>query len=179
MNFIPGQFEGVWIIEPEPRQDERGFFARTYCEREFAGRGLNTRWPQNNHTLTKGRGSLRGMHWQAEPKPEIKLVRCLAGRVLDVVMDVCPGSPTFGRWQAVELSAQNMRALYIPGGFAHGFQCLEDACELFYLMSEFYHPDLARGVRWDDPLAGIIWPLPVINLSARDAALPCLRDELA
>ena len=116
------------------------------------------------------------MHWQAEPRPEIKLVRCLAGSVLDVVVDVRPASPTFGRWEAFNLSAQNMCALYIPAGFAHGFQCLEDECELFYLMSDFYHADLARGIRCDDQRIGITWPLPILNLSSRDAALPLLQE---
>lgn len=176
MKFSPASFDGVWIIDPDPRQDERGFFARTYCEHEFASNGLNTRWVQQNHTLTTTKGSVRGMHWQSDPLPEIKLVRCLAGSVLDVVVDVRPGSPSYGQWQGVELSAQNMRALYIPTGFAHGFQCMEEGCELFYLMSEFYHADLARGVRCNDPQIGIDWPLPPVNLSDRDAALPLLHD---
>lgn len=176
MKFTPAALEGVWIIDPEPRRDERGFLARTYCEKEFAAHGLNTRWVQQNHTATKQAGSVRGMHWQAEPLPEIKLVRCLVGRVLDVVVDVRPSSPTFAQWCAVELSAQNMRALYIPAGFAHGFQCQEDTCELFYLMSEFYEAGLARGLRCDDLQVGIQWPLPVINLSARDEALPHLSE---
>ena len=175
MKFTAANFDGAWFIEPEPRFDERGFFARTFCDQEFAAHGLNTRWVQQNHTLTKGRGAVRGMHWQADPKPEIKLVRCLVGRVLDVIIDVRPHSPTFGQWQGIELSAQNMRAVYVPAGFAHGFQCLEDGCELFYLMSEFYQPDLARGVHCEDPRIGIDWPLPVENLSARDAALPFLH----
>jgi len=178
MRFLPTTLDGVFVVEPEPRRDERGFLARTYCDREFSGQGLNTRWVQQNPTRTLGRGSVRGMHWQAEPLPEVKLVRCLAGRVLDVVVDVRPGSPTFGRWHAEELSAENMRALYIPAGFAHGFQCLEDVCELFYLMSEFYVPEMARGLNCQDEKTGICWPLPVINLSPRDAALPGL-DELA
>ena len=176
MKFNATGLEGVWLIEPELRHDARGFFARTYCEQEFAEHSLNTQWVQQNHTLTKTRGSVRGMHWQADPKPEIKLVRCLAGCVMDVVVDVRSSSPTFGHWQAFELSAQNMRALYIPVGFAHGFQCLEEVCELFYLMSEFYDADLALGVRCDDPQIGIAWPLPVENLSARDAALPHLQE---
>lgn len=176
MKFTPARIAGAWIIEMESHEDERGWFTRTWCAEEFAKHGLGTRWVQHNHTFTKMRGSVRGMHWQAEPKPEIKLVRCLAGRVLDVVVDVRSDSPTFGRWEAVELSARNMRALYIPAGFAHGFQCLEDSCELFYLMSEFYDADLARGVRCDDPHVGIEWPLPVISLSDRDAALPRLCD---
>ena len=176
MKFTPSQMEGIWLIEPEPRKDERGFLARTYCEKEFAGHSLNTRWVQQNHTRTLGTGSVRGMHWQADPLPEIKLVRCLVGRVLDVVVDVRPQSPTFGQWEAYELSAQNMHALYIPAGFAHGFQCLEEACEIFYLMSAFYHPDLARGIHCADPGLGIAWPLPVQNLSERDTGLTCLRD---
>jgi len=174
MKFHPTAFEGVLTVEPEPRHDERGFLARTYCEHAFDAHGLNTRWAQQNHTSTRQKGSVRGMHWQAEPLPEIKLVRCLVGRVLDVIVDVRPNSPTFGKWHAEELSAENMRALYIPAGFAHGFQCLEEHCELFYLMSEFYKPEGARGLRCDDPQIGIAWPLPVINLSPRDAALPRL-----
>ncbi|HRH95825.1 MAG TPA: dTDP-4-dehydrorhamnose 3,5-epimerase [Prosthecobacter sp.] len=178
MKFHPATLEGVLIVEPEPRRDERGFLARTYCEREFAAQGLNTRWVQQNHTSTRQKGSVRGMHWQAEPLPEIKLVRCLAGRVLDVIVDVRPNSPTFGKWHAEELSAENMRALYIPAGFAHGFQCLEDTCELFYLMSEFYQPDLARGLRCDEPQVGIAWPLSILNLSPRDASLPLLSEAV-
>jgi dTDP-4-dehydrorhamnose 3,5-epimerase len=176
MNFLPTTLDGVLVVEPEPRRDERGFLARTYCEREFAAQGLNTRWVQQNHTRTLGQGSVRGMHWQAEPLPEIKLVRCLAGRVLDVVVDVRRGSPTFGKWHAEELTAENMKALYIPAGFAHGFQCLESACELFYLMSEFYVPELARGLHCHDPGAAIRWPSPVFNLSPRDASLPTLAE---
>jgi dTDP-4-dehydrorhamnose 3,5-epimerase len=176
MKFTPTRFDDVWIIEPETKHDERGYFARSYCEQEFNARGLNTRWVQQNHTLTKAKGSVRGMHWQAHPQPEIKLVRCLAGRVLDVVVDVRANSPTFGQWESIELSSQNMRALYIPAGFAHGFQCLDDGCELHYLMSDFYHADLARGLRCDDPTVGINWPLPVINLSSRDSTLPQLEE---
>lgn len=176
MIFVPISLPGVFIVECAPRADHRGFFGRTYCEEEFIAQGLNTRWVQHNHTLTLQAGSVRGMHWQADPHPETKLVRCLAGRVLDVVVDVRRESPTFGHWEAVELSAQNMRALYIPAGFAHGFQCLEETCELFYLMSDFYRADLACGIRCDDPALKIAWPLPVKNLSERDAALPCLSE---
>jgi len=176
MKFTPGQLDGIWIVDAEPRGDERGFLSRAYCEEEFAAQGLNTRWVQHNHTLTGERGSVRGMHWQAFPKPEIKVVRCIAGRVLDVVVDVRPDSPDFGRWEAVELSANNLRTLYIPGGFAHGFQCLEERCELYYLMSEFYVPELSRGLRWNDPEVGIEWPLPALNLSLRDMGLPFFHD---
>jgi dTDP-4-dehydrorhamnose 3,5-epimerase len=176
MKFRPIQLDGVFIVEPEPRKDERGFLARTNCEREFDERGLNTRWVQQNHTRTQGRGSVRGLHWQSEPLPETKLVRCLVGSVLDVVVDVRTGSSTFGKWHAEVLSAENMRALYIPSGFAHGFQCLDDSCDLFYLMSEFYVPELACGLRCNDPVIGIPWALPVINLSARDSSLPTLSE---
>ena len=149
MRFTSAKLEGVWLIGPEPRTDERGFFARTYCEQEFAAHGLNTRWPQGNLTRTLRRGMVRGLHWQAEPKPEVKLVRCSAGAIWDVVVDVRRGSPTFGRWEAFELTADNGHQLYIPAGFAHGFQCLADHSEVAYLMGEFYVAELARGLRWD------------------------------
>jgi len=176
MRFSATTLPGLWVIELDRREDERGFLARTFCEQEFGARGLNTRWPQCNLTLTRRRGTIRGLHFQAEPKPEIKLVRCVAGAVFDVAVDVRRGSPTFGRWAAFELSAENQRALYIPAGFAHGFQCLTDNCQLYYHMSEFYVPELARGIRWDDPQVGIQWPLAEAELSARDRALPLLAQ---
>jgi dTDP-4-dehydrorhamnose 3,5-epimerase len=174
MKFLPTSLTGAWLIELEPREDERGFFARTFCEHEFATHGLNVRWPQMNLTGTLRRGMIRGLHYQADPKPEIKLIRCSAGAIFDVVADVRPGSPTFGRWEAHELTAGNRRQLYVPGGFAHGFQCLQDRSEVFYLMSESYEPALARGIRWDDPTLSIRWPLPDPILSERDRALPFL-----
>lgn len=172
MRFHPAQLSGVWIVEIEPREDDRGFFARTFCEQEFGTHGLNTRWPQVNLTRTLRRGMLRGLHWQAEPKPEIKLIRCSIGAIWDVVVDVRPESPTFGRWESFELTAENLRQLYVPGGFAHGFQCLIDGSEVAYLMSERYQPELARGVRWNDPLMGIPWPVADPFVSTRDAGLP-------
>lgn len=174
MKFSRTSLAGLWLIELEPREDERGFLARTFCEKEFAALELNTHWPQCNLTLTKKRGAIRGMHFQAEPKPEIKLIRCAAGRIFDVLVDVRRDSPTFGQWEGFELSAANHRQLYVPGGFAHGFQCLTDNCEVFYQMSEFYFPELARGLRWDDPQVGIRWPLPDATLSERDQKLPSL-----
>jgi dTDP-4-dehydrorhamnose 3,5-epimerase len=174
MKFSPASLPGVWIIDPELREDERGFLARTYCENEFAGHNLNTYWPQCNLTLTRKRGMVRGLHYQAEPKLEIKLIRCATGAVFDVLVDVRKGSTSFGRWEAFELTAQNRRLLYVPGGFAHGFQCLTDNCELFYQMSEFYVPDLARGLRWNDPQVGIRWPIIEARLSERDESLPLL-----
>ena len=179
MRFTPTKLEGVWLIELEPRTDERGFFARTFCEQQFAAQGLNTRWPQGNLTRTCQRGGIRGLHWQAEPKPEVKLVRCSAGAIWDVVVDVRRGSPTFGGWEAFELTADNGHQLYIPAGFAHGFQCLADYSEVAYLMGEFYVPELARGLRWDDPAVGIAWPLPDPVLSERDRQLPLLAKLAA
>jgi dTDP-4-dehydrorhamnose 3,5-epimerase len=176
MKFRPTSLPGVWLIELELRQDERGFLARTYCDQEFQAQGLNTRWPQCNLTLTRERGMVRGMHYQAEPKPEIKLIRCAAGAVFDVVVDVRRGSKTFGRWEGFELTAANRNLLYVPGGFAHGFQCLAGNCELFYQMSESYYPELARGLRWDDPQVGVSWPMPNPKLSERDRNLPLLSS---
>lgn len=176
MRFVPTSLPGVWLIKLERREDERGFLARTFCEREFAAHGLNVRWPQCNLTLTRRRGMIRGMHFQADPKPEIKLVRCVAGAVFDVVVDVRRSSPTFGRWAGFELSAENQRALYVPAGFAHGFQCLMDNCQLYYHMSECYVPELARGLRWNDPQVGIQWPIPDPQLGERDQRLPLLAD---
>jgi dTDP-4-dehydrorhamnose 3,5-epimerase len=176
MRFIPAQLSGVWLIELELRSDERGWFTRTWCEQEFAAHGLNTRWPQGNLTRTLHRGMIRGMHWQAEPRPEVKLVRCAAGAIWDVVVDVRRDSPTFGRWEAFELTADNGRQLYIPAGFAHGFQCLTDNCEVAYLMGETYVPELARGLRWNDPAVGIQWPIADPSLSERDRKLPLLAE---
>ena len=147
MKFTPASLPGVWVIDLEPREDARGFLARTYCEQEFAAHGLNTRWPQCNLTLTKSRGMIRGMHFQADPRPEIKLIRCAAGAIWDVLVDVRPDSPSFGRWEAIELTSENRRSLYVPVGVAHGFQCLQVDTEVFYQMSEFYFPELARGLR--------------------------------
>lgn len=176
MKFSPAQLSGVWLIELELRSDERGWFARTWCEQEFAAHGLNTRWPQGNLTRTLRRGMVRGMHWQAEPRPEVKLVRCSVGAIWDVVVDVRLASPTFGRWEAFELTADNGHQLYVPAGFAHGFQCLADGSEVSYLMGETYVPELARGLRWNDPQVSIAWPLPEPFLSERDRNLPLLAE---
>jgi len=176
MKFTETILPGAWLIELEPREDERGFLARTYCEKEFSAHGLNTRWPQCNLTLTKDRGMIRGLHFQADPKPEIKLIRCATGAIWDVLVDVRPNSATFGKWVAFELTGDNQRSLYAPAGVAHGFQCLNDNSEVFYQMSEFYSPSLARGIRWDDPGVGIRWPLANPKLSEKDRALPLLAE---
>lgn len=176
MKFTRTDLPGVWLIDLELHEDERGFLARTYCESEFSQRGLNTHWPQSNLTLTRRKGTIRGMHYQAEPRPEIKLIRCAAGAIYDVLLDVRRDSPAFGKWQGFELSGQNRQMLYVPGGIAHGFQCLADNCEVFYQMSEFYVPELARGIRWDDPQVGIRWHLPEREISERDRNLPLLSS---
>lgn len=176
MKFRKTSLDGVWLIELERREDERGFLARTYCEKEFAAQGLNTRWPQCNLTHTRRLGTIRGLHFQAEPRSEIKLIRCAAGAIYDVVVDVRRDSPTFGKHEAFELTAKNGLQLYVPGGFAHGFQCLTDDVEVFYQMSEFYDPALVRGVRWNDPALKISWPVSIAVVSERDEALPLLEN---
>lgn len=176
MKFHSTSLPGVWLIELEPRTDERGYLARTYCETEFAAHGLNTRWVQSTTTLTQGRGTLRGLHYQAAPRGEAKLIRCLSGGILDVLLDVRSDSPTFGRWESFELDDRKLCELYVPVGFAHGFQCLTDSCSLLYNMSEFYVPELSRGIRWNDPDAKIIWSLGEPRLSQRDAVLPLLAE---
>ncbi len=175
MKFARTSLPGVWLIDLELREDDRGFLARTFCEKEFAQVGLNTLWPQCNLTLTKKRAALRGLHYQAPPKPEIKLIRCAAGAIFDVLVDIRPDSPTFGKWAGFELTSQNRRMVYAPEGFAHGFQCLTDNCEVFYQMSESFVPELARGLRWNDPEVGIAWPLEDPSLSDKDKNLPLLK----
>ncbi|HZP83020.1 MAG TPA: dTDP-4-dehydrorhamnose 3,5-epimerase [Chthonomonadaceae bacterium] len=168
MHFTATKIKGAYILDIEPREDERGFFARTWCREEFAAHGLNTSLVQCNLSFNTRKGTLRGMHYQAAPHAEAKLVRCTLGALYDVVLDLRPDSATFCQWVAVELTATNRRMLYIPEGCAHGFQTLEDATEVFYQMSEFYHPESARGVRWNDPAFGIAWPPGERIISARD-----------
>jgi dTDP-4-dehydrorhamnose 3,5-epimerase len=176
MTFRETALAGVWIVEPEPRADERGFFARTWCRREFAARGLDPTLAQCSVSLTKRRGTVRGMHLQIPPHGEAKLVRCTRGAIHDVALDARRGSPTFGRWVAAELTADNHRMLYVPEGVAHGFQTLTDDAEVFYQISEFHHPESERGIRWDDATVGIAWPVADVTVSPRDAELPRLAD---
>ncbi len=176
MRFTPTPLDGAWIVSLDPHADERGHFARTFCEREFAARRLNTHWPQSSLSHNARRGTLRGLHWQTAPHEETKLIRCTRGAVLDVIVDLRASSPTFRRWFSLELTADNGTQLYVPAGFAHGFQTLEDHSELHYQISEFYQPGLARGIRWKDPTLGIAWPIADPILSPRDAALPLLAD---
>ena len=172
MIFRETKLRGAFIIEPERLEDERGFFVRTFCREEFEAHGLKPQVAQCNISFSRRKGTLRGMHYQVVPHEEAKLVRCTMGAIYDVIIDLCPDSPTFKQWIAVELTADNRRMLYIPEGFAHGFQTLQDNTEVFYQMSEFYHPECARGVRWDDPTFGIEWPLPNPILSAKDRSYP-------
>lgn len=163
---------GAYIIEPERLGDERGFFARTWCQREFQERGLNSRLVQCNISFNLKRGTLRGMHYQLAPHEEVRLVRCTKGEIYDVIIDLRPDSPTFREHSAVVLSAENRKMLYIPEKFAHGFITLEDNTEVFYQMSEFYSAKCVRGIRWNDPAFRIRWPLQVATISNRDRSYP-------
>ncbi len=175
MIFTETHLAGAFWVDLSPIADERGFFARSFCREEFAGRGLKSEVAQCNVSFNKKRGTLRGMHFQLAPKSEAKLVRCTAGAIYDVIIDLRPGSSTYCRWFAAELSAENRRGLYIPEGFAHGFQTLRDDCEVFYQMFEFYAPEFASGVRWNDPAFAIQWPIPDPVISAKDSAYPLYR----
>lgn len=177
MTFEELDIPGVWRVDLEPRVDERGFFARSFCDEAFAARGLATCFPQCNLSFNHRAGTLRGMHYQAAPVEEPKLVRCVRGRVWDVVLDLRPASPTFRAWRGIELSADNRLALYVPPGVAHGFLTLEDESEVFYQMGERYHPEASRGVRHDDPAFQIAWPESVRLISERDAAFPDWQPE--
>jgi dTDP-4-dehydrorhamnose 3,5-epimerase len=163
---------GAWVLAPERFADDRGFFARTFCREEFAARGLDTAVAQCSVSYNHRRGTVRGLHYQAAPREEAKLVRCTRGAIFDAIVDVRLGSPTRGKHFAVVLTAENGLQLFIPKGMAHGFQTLEDATEVFYQISAPYAPELARGYRFDDPAFGIPWPLPVTVLSDRDRDLP-------
>lgn len=168
LKFLPTPLAGAFIVELERLGDERGFFARSFCREEFRKHGLRPAIAQCNVSWNRSRGTLRGLHYQAMPHPEAKVVRCTRGAIWDVAVDLREGSATRLRWYALELNAENRRALYVPEGFAHGFQTLADDTEVLYQMSESYYPDLARGVRWDDPRLGITWPVPDPILSERD-----------
>lgn len=168
MRFAETYLKGAWLIEPVPLSDARGFFARTFCMREFASHGLEISFVQNSTSYSAQSGTLRGLHFQREPHSEAKLVSCLKGAIWDVIVDLRQGSETFGAWAAFELTAENRRQLYIPRGFAHGFQTLRDHTEVSYLISEFYDPESADGIRFDDPALAIDWPLPVSVISEKD-----------
>ena len=175
MTFHETKLAGAFEIRLEPNRDERGFFARTWCQREFEQHGLNPRIVQCSVSLSLHKGTLRGLHYQAAPHLEAKLVRCTRGAIYDVVVDLRPESKTFRNWIGVVLSAENRNMVYVPEACAHGFLTLEDETEVFYQMSEFYEPDSSRGVRWDDPAFQIAWPGPVQMISERDRTYPDFR----
>lgn len=168
MIFQETPIPGAFLIDLEKRGDDRGFFARAFCTGEFAAHGLITEFVQVNNSLTAHKGTLRGMHYQLPPKAETKLVRCIRGALYDVILDLRPGSPTFGQSFGAELTAENRRMMYVPKGFAHGFLTLADDTEAFYFVDESYGPEAERGVRWDDPRFAIVWPSPPAVLSDKD-----------
>lgn len=159
MRFIPLELKAAYVIEFEPINDHRGFFARTFCQKEFEKKGLVGNFVQCNVAWNKAKGTLRGMHWQAAPYSEVKLVRCSRGAIYDVIIDLRPESTTYCKWVAVELTSDNKKMLYVPEGFAHGYQTLEPDTEVSYLVSSFYTPEAQRAVRWNDPAFGIRWPV--------------------
>jgi len=168
MIFKPTEMEGSYVISISPIMDERGWFARTFCKDEFNEKGLNTEWVQMNHSFTKEKGTVRGMHFQKPPYAEVKLIRCIAGKVFDVMVDLRKNSATFLQWFGVELSAQNKKMIYIPEGFAHGFQSLEDDSELVYMHSKLYEKNAEGAIRYNDEKVHINWPYAVTNISKRD-----------
>ena len=172
MRLKPTAIAGLFEVEADPHADERGVFARTYDEAIFAAAGLPTHWPQCNTSWNRRRGTLRGMHFQIAPQEEPKLVRCTAGRVFDVAVDLRRASPTYRAWVGLELSADKRNALFIPAGLAHGFLTLLDDCEVYYQMGAVYDAALQRGVRWNDPAFGIVWPFAPALVSARDTGYP-------
>jgi dTDP-4-dehydrorhamnose 3,5-epimerase len=172
MTFSETRLKGVFEVYPEPRIDERGLFARTWCQREFESNGLNPQIAQCSVSFNHAKGTLRGMHYQVAPWQEAKLVRCTRGAIYDVAVDLRRDSPTFKSWVALRLTAENRAMLYVPEGCGHGFLTLEDKCEVFYQISEFYSSDHGRGVRWNDPAFGIEWPGEVVVISERDRSYP-------
>jgi dTDP-4-dehydrorhamnose 3,5-epimerase len=174
MHFTKTELPDAWLIELDRKSDSRGYFARTFCEKAFDENRLNTRFVQHSTSFSKNKGTLRGMHYQKAPHSEIKVVRCVRGAIYDVIIDLRPDSPSLHNWIGFELSQENGRQLYVPQGFAHGFQTLTDDVEVHYLISEFYNPSASTGVRFDDPAFAIDWPVEVSEISERDRAWPFL-----
>lgn len=172
MKFTETPVSGAYVVEIEPLEDERGFFARSWCSREWERRGLNSRIAQCNISFNQQKGTLRGLHYQVKPHEEAKLIRCTSGMIYDVILDLRDGSGNFLRWFGVELNDQNRRMLYVPEGVAHGFVTLADRSEVLYQMSFPHAPESARGIRWNDPAFGIVWPLEPRWMSERDASFP-------
>lgn len=177
MIYTETPLAGLLVIELEMNRDSRGHFARTWCRDDFDAHGIDAEFTQCGASFNHRRGTLRGLHYQSAPHQEAKLIRCTRGRVYDVAVDIRQDSPTFGRWRAAELSAETGRMFYIPTGFAHGFQTLEDDTELFYQITAPYHPPAARGICWDDPSLAIPWPVKDPILSDRDRELPAIGEQ--
>lgn len=172
MTFEPTPLAGAWLLVPERKEDERGFFARIWCRQELASHGLVTTLAQGSISFNRTKGTLRGMHWQEQPHGETKIVRVTSGAIFDVIVDLRPASPTYCRWFGAELSADNRQQLYIPADFAHGFLTLTDNAELTYLMDVEYHPQSQRGARWNDPAFAINWPATPVRIAERDRSYP-------
>jgi dTDP-4-dehydrorhamnose 3,5-epimerase len=177
MLFSNVRLKGAYLIELEKLADDRGFFARSWCQMEFGKYGMCTRVAQCNIGFSKKKGTLRGLHYQIAPYQEAKLVRCTKGAIYDVIIDLRPDSPTYKEWLGIELSAENHRMLYVPEGFAHGYQTLVHETEIFYQTSQFYNPEFARGVRYDDPAFGVEWPFAVASISDTDRSWPDYKAE--
>ncbi len=174
MKFIETPLKGAYVVELEKREDERGFFARAFCVDEFAAHGLNTTVKQSNLSGSAQKGTTRGLHYQVSPMGEVKFIRCIKGAVFDVLVDMRPESSTYKQWFGLELSADNQKAIYIPEGFAHGHQTLEDDSQIMYLTSQVYSPEHERGVRWDDPAIHVQWPLTPTVVSDKDQTWPLI-----
>lgn len=177
--FTPTPLAGLWVVERGRIEDDRGFFSRFFCQQEFAGIGLSRPISQINHTLTRNRGTVRGMHFQTPPHAEAKLVSCVEGTVFDVAVDIRTGSSTFLAWHGEVVSAGNRKSLFIPEGFAHGFQALSDDCQLIYLHTAPYAPEAEGGLNPSDPALAIDWPLPISEVSERDRGQPLLGPDFA
>lgn len=177
MRFIDTIFAGAYLIEGEAHTDTRGHFSRTFCRREFDSRGLDFNIVQSSLSFNKIKGTVRGLHYQTAPHEESKLIRCTRGAIFDVLVDLRPKSSSYRRWQSFELSAENERSLYVPKGLAHGFQTLVDEVEVSYQMSEFYYPECAAGICWDDPELNISWPISSVIISERDKSFLRLASE--
>ena len=174
MRFTESALAGAFIVDIDRVEDQRGFFARSFCAEEFAAHGLAANMPQSSVSFNPHRATLRGLHYQADPHAEDKLVRCTSGAIFDVIVDLRPGSGTYRRWLGIELTADDRRALYVPTGFAHGFITLAGGSEVLYMMSVPFVPGFGRGIRWSDPALAIDWPLEPQHISPRDAAYPLL-----
>lgn len=177
MKFIETDLKGAYVIDLEKKEDDRGFFARMFCSEEFRQRGLESHFMQANNSLSKDKGTLRGLHYQLDPMAEDKLVRCIQGSFYDVVLDLRPASATFGKWFGEHLSAENRRMMYVPKGFAHGFITMEPNSEVLYFVSQKYSKELERGIRWNDPQFNIRWPIKPEVISERDSCHPDYRIE--